>query len=134
MSGPRAGCHKTGHFGIKLILSEGVPGWLSAMHPTLDLGSGHDLRVVRSSPVSGSELGVESAGESLSLSLLSLSFHRSFLLPHCLWNAPSVWVSRVHTIKCDFLLASVSWYFDFQSNSKDHRAGKASSLTVVCTL
>ena len=28
---------------------------------TLDLGSGHDLRVVRSSPVSGSTLSMESA-------------------------------------------------------------------------
>jgi len=29
--------------------------------PTLDFGSGHDLRVVRSSPMSGSTLGMEPA-------------------------------------------------------------------------
>jgi len=33
----------------------------SVKHPTLAFGSGHDLRVVRSSPVSGSMLGVEAA-------------------------------------------------------------------------
>ena len=32
----------------------------------LDFGSGHDFRVVRSSPMSGSALGVESARDSLS--------------------------------------------------------------------
>ena len=36
---------------------------------TLDFGSGHDLRVLGSSPVSGSLLGVEPASNSLSLSL-----------------------------------------------------------------
>ena len=30
-------------------------------HPTLDFGSGHDLRVVRLSPVLGSALGIEPA-------------------------------------------------------------------------
>lgn len=30
-------------------------------HPILDFGSGHDLRVVRLRPASGSSLGVESA-------------------------------------------------------------------------
>ena len=30
-------------------------------HPTLDVGSGHDLRVVRSSPTSGSVLCMEFA-------------------------------------------------------------------------
>ena len=39
--------------------------------PTLDFGSGQDLRVVRSSPTSGSMLGIESTCGSLSL-LLSL--------------------------------------------------------------
>lgn len=34
--------------------------------PTLDFGSGHDLKVLRSSPVSGSALGGESARDSLS--------------------------------------------------------------------
>ena len=33
----------------------------SFKHLTLDFGSGHDLRFVRSSPASGSALGVESA-------------------------------------------------------------------------
>ena len=33
----------------------------SVGHPTLDFGSGHDLRVVRSSSVSGYVLSVESA-------------------------------------------------------------------------
>ena len=37
----------------------------SVEHLTLDFGSGHDLRVVRSSPLSGSMLGVESAWDSL---------------------------------------------------------------------
>jgi len=38
-----------------------VPGWLSqlSVHPTLDPGSGLDLRVVSPSPVLGSMLGVE---------------------------------------------------------------------------
>ena len=34
--------------------------------PTLDLGSGHDLRAVRLSLVSGSALGMEPAWDSLS--------------------------------------------------------------------
>ena len=38
----------------------------SVKHSTLDLGSGHDLRVVGSSPMSGSVLSVESAWDSLS--------------------------------------------------------------------
>jgi len=38
----------------------------SVEHPTLDFSSGHDLRVVGLSPVLGSVLGGESAGESLS--------------------------------------------------------------------
>ena len=33
----------------------------SVRWPTLDFGSGHDLRVVRSNPTSGSALGMESA-------------------------------------------------------------------------
>ena len=37
--------------------------WVAKLvdHPTLDLGSGHDLAVVRLSPASSSELGVELA-------------------------------------------------------------------------
>ena len=46
--------------------------------PTLDFNSGHDLMVMRSSPVSDSMLSIESAGDSLSLSL-SLSLP----LPAC---------------------------------------------------
>ena len=42
--------------------------WLSRLSLTLDFGSGHDLRVLRSSPTSGSALSLESA--SLSLPLL----------------------------------------------------------------
>ena len=38
-------------------------------HLTLDFGSGHYLRVVRSSPELGSVLSVEPAWDSLSLSL-----------------------------------------------------------------
>ena len=42
----------------------------SVMHPTLGFGSGHDLTVVKSSPLaSGSVLGVEPAYGCLSLSL-----------------------------------------------------------------
>ena len=37
-------------------------------HHTLDFGSGHDLGVIGLSPALGSELGVESAWDSLSLS------------------------------------------------------------------
>jgi len=38
--------------------------------PTLDFGPSHDLRVVRSSPIWGSVLGLEPNQDSLSLSLL----------------------------------------------------------------
>ena len=39
----------------------------SDKHPTLDFGSGHDLKVVRSSPMSGSTLSMAgAAGDSLS--------------------------------------------------------------------
>lgn len=40
---------------------------------TLDLGSGHDLRVLRSSPTPGSVLSIESARDSLPLLLLLAS-------------------------------------------------------------
>ena len=40
------------------ILRLGVPGWLDL---TLDFGSGHDLRVIGSSPTLCSVLGMESA-------------------------------------------------------------------------
>ena len=45
-------------------------GWVAqlAEHPTLDFASGHDPRVVGSSPVSGSVLSVEPAWDSLFLS------------------------------------------------------------------
>ena len=39
---------------------------------TLDIGSGGDLTVVRSSPVPGSMLNVQPDGDSLSLSLSAL--------------------------------------------------------------
>ena len=42
----------------------------SVQHLTLDFSSGRDLKVVGSSLMSGSELSVESASDSLSLSLL----------------------------------------------------------------
>ena len=42
----------------------------SVKYPTLDFGSGHDLRVVRLSPKLGSVLGVEPALASLFLSAL----------------------------------------------------------------
>ena len=41
----------------------------SVEHPTLDFGSGHDLRVLGSSPTSNSMLSGESAPDSLSSSL-----------------------------------------------------------------
>ena len=49
----------------------GAPGWLrrSVKHPTLDFGSGHDLRVLESSPTSVSMLSGESAGDSFPLPL-----------------------------------------------------------------
>ena len=38
----------------------GAPGWLSqASVPTLHFGSGHDLRVMRLNPASGSKLSSE---------------------------------------------------------------------------
>ena len=43
----------------------------SVKHPTLGFGSGPDLRVMGSSPGSGSVLSAESARDSLSLSLWS---------------------------------------------------------------
>ena len=47
---------------------------------TLDFSSGHDLRVMRLGPVSGSALGVESASDPLSPSLsLRFSPHLSSL-------------------------------------------------------
>ena len=41
----------------------------SGEHPTLSLSAGHDLRIMGSSPVSGSTLSTESAWGSLSHSL-----------------------------------------------------------------
>ena len=38
-------------------------------HPTLGFGSGADLEVVKKGPTSGCTLGVESARDSISLSL-----------------------------------------------------------------
>lgn len=51
---------------ITLVLE--VPEWLSELSVG-DSGSGHDLRVVSSSPAWGSTLTVEPASDSLSLSL-----------------------------------------------------------------
>ena len=48
---------------------------LLVKHPAFDFGSGHDLRVVESSPVSGSVLDMEPAQDSLSLSLSALPPH-----------------------------------------------------------
>ena len=57
---------KTGSGGVWVVQS--------LERQTVDFGSGHDPRVMRSSPVSGSTLKMEPAWDSLSLSLsLSLS-------------------------------------------------------------
>ena len=48
--------------------------------PSLDLTSGHDLRVVRSSPASGSVLSIESAGYSLPLVFPLFSLSLSVLI------------------------------------------------------
>ena len=53
---------------------ENVPHWGAwvaqlVKHPTLDFSSGHDVMFVSSSPMSGSELSVESAWDSLPPSL-----------------------------------------------------------------
>ena len=63
--------HLTTHLASKVSrlsqkdVSWGRPGGSvvaqSVKHLTLDFGSGHDLRVVRSSPASGSMLGIEPA-------------------------------------------------------------------------
>ena len=42
-------------------LTFGAPAWLSQLYLALDFGSGHDPRVVTSSPASGSALGMETA-------------------------------------------------------------------------
>lgn len=44
----------------------GVPGWLSDKHPTLDSASGHDLRVLGLSPTFGFTVSSESSWDSLS--------------------------------------------------------------------
>ena len=63
---------------FKLILLGGTWVAQSFGHLTLGLGSGHDLGVLRSSPVSGSMPGMESACSSpLLLPLLSLSLNLS---------------------------------------------------------
>ena len=46
----------------------GAPAWLSGLSG-LDFSLGHDLRVARSSPTSGSVLGMETALDSLPLLL-----------------------------------------------------------------
>ena len=48
----------------------------SVKHPVLDFGSGHDLTVLRLSPTSGSEPGVEPTWDSLSFSPSPLSRHK----------------------------------------------------------
>jgi len=53
----------------------------SVKHPTLDFSSGHDLGVVRSSPVLGFALGMEPAWDSLSLSLFPSPSKRKERLP-----------------------------------------------------
>ena len=51
----------------------------SVKHPTLDFGSGHDPRVVTFSPSLGSVVGMESASNSFSPSvLLSLPLFASY--------------------------------------------------------
>ena len=56
----------------------------SVEHPTLGFSSGHDLRVMRSRPVSGSKLSEESAKVSLPLPLplptLSFSKMNKYIL------------------------------------------------------
>ena len=47
--------------GFRVITERGPWVAQSVKHPTLDSGSGHDLRVVRSSPVLGFTLGMEPA-------------------------------------------------------------------------
>ena len=48
---------------LMIKMDKNKDAWVaqSAKCPTLNFGSGHDLRVVRSSPMSGSALGVEPA-------------------------------------------------------------------------
>ena len=53
----------TPHFLTWLVKLDGrwVPGWRSQSSAQLGFGSGHDLRAVGWSPVSGSKLSTESA-------------------------------------------------------------------------
>ena len=51
---------------IKMVAVPGGYMALSAKHLTLDCGLGHDLKVVRSSLMLGSVVGMEPAWESLS--------------------------------------------------------------------
>lgn len=55
-------------------------GALTQLCPTFDFGPGHDLRVVGSSPTSGSALSGESACNSLSPSTLHLPHPRALFL------------------------------------------------------
>ena len=52
---------------LKIHVLKGA--WVAQLvkHPTLDFNSGHDLRVLGLSPVSGSRLSMESSGPSLSV-------------------------------------------------------------------
>ena len=51
---------------LKKITYMGAWVAYSVKYPTLDFGSGHDLRVVRSSPMLGAMISRESVGDSLS--------------------------------------------------------------------
>ena len=58
--------HKIWLVSVKILHICRAPGWFSWLCPTLDFSSDHDLRVVGSSPLLGSVLGVEPAGDSFS--------------------------------------------------------------------
>ena len=97
------GEHKTsGRNEIKTRGTSGVPGWLGRLSVRLDFSSGHDLRVMRWSPASGSELGMEPASDSppsaphhlslpLSKNQKQNSRHFRVLLVSCKYDRNGFW-------------------------------------------
>lgn len=65
--------------------TQGVPGWMSVKHLTLHLDSGHDLMIVRLSPVCLA-LGMEPALDSL-FCTRSLSKKKEFMKTQGCWTS-----------------------------------------------
>ena len=80
---------------------KGKDAWvaLSVKCPILDFSSGHDLTIVRSSPMLGSLLSRESAWDSLSpsapLLLSKIYINKTFLKKRNIKGNPSGWNERI---------------------------------------